>query len=108
MRSSLTLTAFAFAAMLTTPTTIAQPTLDAPSEIVSFEIDLSLSEDQLYAEVRDQARTHCKSEQGSRIFDQTIRRKCRTDLIAQVMSQIGALDFANLKETGDIESRSDS
>lgn len=108
MRSSLTFTALACAAMLTTPTIIAQPTLESPAETVSFELDLSLPKTELYEAIHDQARSHCKSDTGSSVFDPTIRRKCRADLVAQVMSQIGALDYANLDETGDVVSRTDS
>lgn len=107
MRSSLTSTALLFTAFLTTPDTIAQPALDAPEETVAFEVDLSLPKAQLYASVQDQARIHCKSDSGSSIFDPMIRRKCRKDLTAQVMAQIGALDYAILNEAEDAETRTD-
>lgn len=108
MRTSLTLTALACAAVLTAPTTIAQPSLEAAKETVSFEIDLDLPENQLYASVQEQARTHCKSDSGSMIFNSTIRRKCRMELTEQIMTQIGALDYATLESAAEVEPRTDS
>lgn len=75
---------------------MAQPALPVSTEIVEFELDLTLEKTLLIHDIKRQAKDHCGSISGSVGSSSKSRARCRADLVSQVLEKIGSSELADL------------